>query len=516
MLSRDTFLIFAGFTVLWAACSIPVLLSPLGSYQVVDAAWHSAWASEVADGNIGVYAPYFRAPLYPLMLGLFYSVTGSSPLTGVFLSYLFSLLCVLTVYRFVLLRSGRRAALLSAFFTGVNGVFMFYSSTLLIASFYMFLLLLSFYLFEKREPSKYGWFVLGLAACARPSAVLLFPLAFTVYPGVRKHFWLWLVPVCAVWAVNWSAGDPGTVLSSQGGINLYIGSGPEADGYTSFAPDARGSGVLPDSLPYIDNVWAASVRPFGESASPSEISAWWTRKALSHIASNPGSSAALFLRKALYIISPVAIPSNYDVYYCTACSPVAGILTGMPEIPVSGLLLWLLLPGAALAGALLPGEKNALLWAGVLALGVLPFFVTARFLLPTLPFMVIFLVPRFIRKPVKALYLAPIGLAAGLGLARLTADTVYSSGVNMAFHDGLAHYQKGYYEKSELLFLQSLDVAFERTDGIDLNGTDALFNLGVLALKRGELNEAENFFRLALGRNPDFLPAAQALQGLTR
>jgi len=513
---RDQIWIALCFALIWAFFAIPILRSPLGSYPVVDAAWHSAWATEIAGGNLSIYAPYFRAPLYPAVLGLVYLLSGCSEISGILLSFALCTAALLVVYRIVFhIHRSRRKALAAAAITGINGVFLFYSTTLLIAPLYILLLLCSFYLFQKDSKSKYGWFFLGLAAVARPAAVLLFPLAIVLYRRSWKYCWQLLLPLSGVWLVNATTGDPWTVISSQGGINFYIGSGPEADGYTSFAPETGGLTQLPDSLPYRDNVWAASIRPFPRAMEPSRVSSEWIGRTLDYIKENPGSFAFLMAKKLLYAASPVAIPSNYDVYYYTRYSPLAGLVEGTPGFPVAGLLIWLLVPGALAAGPLKSGERNALLWASVLCLGVLPFFITARFLLPVLPFVVILLGPRFLSRPIRSLALAPLGLALGLGIARLTEHTVESGGVNMAFHDGLAHYRLGLVEESEMLLLQSLDVAFERNDGIDLNGTDALFNLGIIALRRGDPDEAETYWRMALERNPDFVPAIQALQGLT-
>jgi tetratricopeptide (TPR) repeat protein len=231
---------------------------------------------------------------------------------------------------------------------------------------------------------------------------------------------------------------------------------------------------------------------------------------------SPGENLVLMLRKLLYMASPVSIPSNYDIYYYRRYSPLLGVLTGTPDLPLAGLVLWFLVPGAIAAGKLRGPEKNALLWAGVLLAGLLPFFITARFRLPALPFVVILLAPRFMRKASPGLKLAPAGVAAGLAAALLTSNTVSEGGVNMAFHDGLAHHRMGDLERAEILFLEAYETALGRTDGVDLNGTDALFNLGVAALGRGDLLEAETYWRLALERKPDFAPAVTALQGLTR
>ncbi|HRW77890.1 MAG TPA: NPCBM/NEW2 domain-containing protein, partial [Candidatus Sabulitectum sp.] len=307
------------------------------------------------------------------------------------------------------------------------------------------------------------------------------------------------------------AGDPATVISSQGGVNFYIGSGPEADGFTSFAPPATGPGTLDETMPYVDNVWESSVRPLETGTAPSQVSAWWTRRTLEHIAGDPWGTLSLYTEKLLYMISPVAIPSNYDVYYCSRYSPVLRMLTGSPGFPVHGLLLWMLVPGALMAGALKVNERDAGLWAAVISAGVLPFFVTARFLLPAVPFLVILLAPRFLLRPRRALIAAPAGLAAGLALAFLTGHTVRNGGVNMAFHDGIAHYRQGQTEMSRALFLKAVDVALERDDGVDLNGTDALFNLGLISLRDGDPEGAETWWTLALERDPGYLPAARAL-----
>lgn len=514
--TRDSAAVILLFSLVWAGVSVPILISPLGSYPVVDASWHMEWASAAADGEPFIYAPYFRAPLYPWVLALLFAVTGPSLISGALLSFLFSLMSVHLVHRIVHRTSGRVAGLFAAGVMGLNGVFLFYSSTLLITPLFTLLLLLSFYCFQFREPSSAGMLFLGLAAVARPSAVLLFPLVLILYRHSRKYFWLFLVPVCTIWAVNALHGDGRTVISSQGGVNFFIGSGPEADGFTAFAPERGPYGFPDDSLPYTDNVLSAGGSHFPPGTVPSEISAGWTGRTLEHIMKSPGNFLFLLLKKVLYIVSPVAIPSNYSVYYYGRYSPLLAVLTGTPNFPAAGLILWFLLPGALLAGSLGSFEKKALLWAVVLLFGLLPFFITARFRLPALPFLVILLAPRFMRRAKTGLKLAPIGVAAGLGIALLTSNTVPEGGVNMAFHDGLAHHRLGERGRAQLLFLEAYETALGRTDGVDLNGTDALFNLGVAALERGHAEEAEMYWRLALERNPGFAPAIAALQGLTR
>ncbi len=119
--------------------------------------------------------------------------------------------------------------------------------------------------------------------------------------------------------------------------------------------------------------------------------------------------------------------------------------------------------------------------------------------IPILPLMVILLVPRALRYFKKSVLLAPIDLAAG---------TVNTGGVNMAFYDGIAHFQQGDESGAE--------VAFERIDGIDLNGVDALYNLGIIGIRRQDTESARMYWEMALERNPGFTPAREGLAGLTR
>jgi len=510
----DSVAVVLVFVLLLCLVSVPVLRSPLGSYPVVDAAWHNAWATTVANGDIFVYAPYFRAPLYPMILGLVYFACGSSLLSGVLLSALFSVLSVHLVHRIAYYRAGRFPSLAAVSVWMLYGVNLFYSTTLLIAPMFTFLVLLSFHLLDREKPLVSGWLTVGLAAIARPGALLLIPLALVLYRKAWKSSWLALIPVILVWAVNWSHGDSSVVISSQGGINFYIGSGPEADGFTAFAPS--GTGLPADSLPYMDNVWAASYAPFDETVLPSEVSAWWVQKTLEHIADNPLSFLSLTGKKLIYLISPVSIPSNYNMYYYGRYSPVLRVLAGTPRVPVSGLLLWFLIPGALFAGRISIRERNILLWAAVLSAGILPFFVTARFTLPVVPLIIIFLVPRFLKNISRSLVLAPAGVAAGLALAFITCHTVDRGGVNMPFHDGVAHFRAGEESRAEVLLLEAVELALERDDGIDMNGADALYNLGILGISRGDAESARAYWELALKRNNEYLPALEALRGLTR
>ena len=86
----------------------------------------------------------------------------------------------------------------------------------------------------------------------------------------------------------------------------------------------------------------------------------------------------------------------------------------------------------------------------------------------------------------------------------------------MAFYDGIAHFMQGDESGAEVLLLKATEVAFERIDGIDLNGVDALYNLGIISIRRQDTESARMYWEMALERNPGFTPAREGLAGLTR
>lgn len=510
----DTLFILALYLLSWATVNLPILASPLGSYPVVDGEWHHAWAREVASGNLFIYAPFFRAPLYPWLLGGWYALAGPGAAAGALFSMAAGAGTAVLLHRLGLRCFSRWKALVTAGIWSLWGTSLLYSGFLLIEPLYILLLVASFHALCRRPDIPLPWFLLGAACIARPGAVLLLPVSIYLFRPRFRSWVAWAVPVGGVFLVNALNGDPGTVISSQGGVNFYIGSGPEADGVTAFAPPG---GKLPsDSLPYIDNVWAASLEPLPEGSAPSRVSAHWTAKTVRHITSQPVRFMVLLAEKAAYLLSPVEMPCNYDVYYMGRYSAGAGLLISGPPAALPGILLWALLPGALAAGRLSSPERKLLLWVLTLAAGLMPFFITARFRLPMMPFLLLLLTARFLRKPVRGALLSPLGIAGGACLALLTAPMVPRSGVNMPFHDGMAHFEAGRGDQARNLFIEAWERASSRTDGVDLNGTDALFNLGVMALQDGDPDAAVFWFEKALEWNPGHEPSRRNLVVLTR
>ena len=52
---------------------------PLWNRPILDEAYNDAWASRIADGNGSPELPYFRAPLYPWLMGVLYRLWDPGP-----------------------------------------------------------------------------------------------------------------------------------------------------------------------------------------------------------------------------------------------------------------------------------------------------------------------------------------------------------------------------------------------------------------------------------------------------
>ncbi|MBD3371066.1 tetratricopeptide repeat protein [Candidatus Fermentibacteria bacterium] len=483
---------------LFSILEIPLLANP-----VVDARWHHLWASAVAGGDLAAYAPFFRAPLYPWVLGSLYFLTGPSVLAGTLLSVGLDVTSAILVYLIASRFVGRGWALGASLCWGLWGTAVFYSTTLLITPLFTFLLLWSMWLALRGKAG--SWLLLGLACVTRPTALLLLPLLWWYHRPDLKRGCMFAAPLVLVWAFNAGSGDPLNVVASQGGINLYVGNGPDADGYTAFAPAyvEAGEGGPEEPEAYRDNVQAAAEQIYRQrtgsegGVEPSAVSGWWTARTLEHVLRHPLAWLSLEGKKLLCLASTVEIPSNYDPYYYRRYSPLLAVLLRRRVLALPFAVLWLLVPGALWAGIGRRRKSRAMrmldLWTCLLLLAPLLFFVTARLRLPAVPFLLIALLVRVSRAPRVSLLLAPAGFVAGFLLLSATEGYVERSGVNMEFFDGVAHVREGRIDRAEALFLRAVQRGSSREDRIDLNRMDALYNLGLIAAGRGDMEEAEQW-----------------------
>ncbi len=164
------------------------------------------------------------------------------------------------------------------------------------------------------------------------------------------------------------------LISSHGGLNFYIGNGPEADG-TYHAV----RGITPSIEGQAEETKRVAESEAGRPLSVREVSAHFSRKAWRWIASSPGSAARLFARKIWYVLSGDEVPLNFSVpWYRERSLPLKLLAVGSGLlVPLGGAGLALLLLGSGR----LPPRLAApwVVFAPAYVLAVAAFFVATRY-----------------------------------------------------------------------------------------------------------------------------------------
>lgn len=167
-----------------------------------------------------------------------------------------------------------------------------------------------------------------------------------------------------------------TLVTSHGGLNLYIGNHAGADGtYQALA------GITPSIAGQARDARVVASRVLGRPVSDSEASRYFTDQAVAWMAAHPGEAGALFIRKLAYTLNAIELSLNGSYGYLAYDETT--MLTWLPVGP------WLLLP-LGLVGVWLGARDRRSAWAAwaavipVYAGSVALFFVSGRYRLPLL------------------------------------------------------------------------------------------------------------------------------------
>ena len=301
-----------------------VRLNPLANNLVLDSMVYDRWAKALVWGGELPATKLMQAPLYPWFLSLIYRVFGPSltavrsvqALLGIFTC---AFIAVITRRLFRSSTAGIIAGLLTALYLPA----IFYEGVLLPATLALFLNAL-FVLLMTQDTGQTGparliaaGFVLGLSVMTKPVALLLLPFAL-LYIWLRTKKFNGVVVNFIRYAAAFVIGlllaiTPLTIrnarmtgtflpLTSGGGINFYIGHNPRANGFYS-VPFYRGMSLGGTPEVQRERMFMLAEAAEKRKLSPGEVSRFWTREGLGHIAAEPGASAALTFRKFLYFFN---------------------------------------------------------------------------------------------------------------------------------------------------------------------------------------------------------------------
>jgi len=510
--------------------------APVFSVLMGDARGYDEWARRIAAGDWLGTDVFYQAPLYPYFLGTLYRILGRDLfLVRLCQAIAGSLSCAMLGVAAERLFS-RRAGLMAGLGLAIYAPAVFFDALIQKTVLDVFFLCLALLMLSglivrargdkpragiKSRALRCGalGMVLGALSLTRENALVLVAVVLawilassqTSADARRPRrltsqrmtdagaLLIGVVLVLApVTARNYAVGGAPDVTTSQFGPNFYIGNNPRSDGtYMSLRP-GRGA-------PEYERQDATELaeHALGRRLTPSEVSAYWSSRALDFIASQPGAWMRLVARKALLLWNADEMLDTESQESHAEWSSVLSIGGWFGHF---GLLVPL-----ALLGVVATWPERRRLWVFyamplAYAASVIAFYVFARYRFPLVPFLMLF---------------AAAGLRAAPGLFRTSSFA--RQAVLIATLAGVAilvnwpilstTMMRAVTENNFAVALQEegrLDEAighYERAAALEPDYAPAYNNLGTALRAKGHLDEAVAAFERALIVTPDYADA---------
>ncbi len=527
--------------------------APFVAQLALDAAEYDRWASAIAAGDWLGSAPFFQAPLYPYLLAGIYTLVGRS------LDLVYLLQIAVGVAGIALLAAAarrlldRRHALVTAGLAALYLPFVFHEVQLAkeaIAAALASALLLALVVARARA-SWPLWLasgaLLGLLALLRENALLLLPFLLPLtwrrgegWKSGRRALALAIgviMPLLPVAARNAALGGGFLPTTFQGGVNLWIGNNPDADGtYRPLSPGKQIPALERDEAERLAE--EALSRPL----SGAQVSRYWFRRTLDWAAAEPIDFVRLQLRKLALYLRPYEWPDVVDYYWMKSISPPLA-LAGLEW----GSLLALAAVGFVAARRRLAALAPIVLFEAGWLVATIAFFLFSRYRLPAAPGLAILAaIPivalrdrwrrgRRASAVAGALVLLGVVLAPHLwrpapridllayNLGRLAEEAGDAASARRQYERALAADPTNFLPAMNLGTLAArsgdLELAlrrFEQAVALEPRSDDAWANLGAAHLARGELAAARAALERALALNRRHPAASRNLQLLDR
>ncbi len=492
---------------------------PLFDTYIMDMKYFHDWAVSFIGGTGAGPSPYFKAPFYPIFLGIVYTLLSDSPwVIRIVQSILGSFAAVLTFLigmRFF----NKKVGITAGFITAFCSTLIIFDAQLLVPTLTIFLNMLGIYFLVKGIQSGkslmflLGGLSLGLSAIARPTvlvfiAALLFFLLWISYKAShqlnKKSVIIFLtgviLAITPVTVRNVIESGEFVVIGTYGGINLYIGNNIQSDGLSTRLPgtglDWWDEGGMSDAIRIAEE-------DAGHSLTASERASYWQNRALSEIINHPVIFVKNLWRKFIFFIGGPELYNNFDIYYVAYQTTILKLLLWKDIVFFPwGIIFPLAFAGIILIRKWTIEKKIILLFLISYIPTLLLFFVTSRYRLPMVPVLIIFasyfLVEGFKRLKVCSLQKKITVLASLVLLLTVCQIDFYnlSKGTNAQGHQMIAaiYSYRGDEVKAEEFYRKALIA--------DPDLPNANNDLGVMLMNRGQNDEAIELFKHAVKFEP--------------
>lgn len=476
--------------------------SPFFEPLLLDPAYYHEWAKRIAAGNLIDPPVFYGLPLYPFFLGFCYKVFGGSliaiKLTQIFLGMLTLFLTYKIGEKLFSKPIGFLAAGIGAWYAPL----FFHEQVLIPEALGVPLYAAAFYLiclFEEAPTFKKGFGLgglLGLAALTKANAILFLFVYLTFWLLRRRDmksaigcflaFWTVLAPVTAH---NVVFGKDIVFLSSHAGFNFYAGNHPKAEGVFS-PPEGTGSNVESQR----EDAVKLAEKALGRKLKPSEVSKYWSDRAMDFIRDHPGRFLELCAKKFILFFDAREISDVDDLEFS---KDFVGFLR-FPwfDFSILGPLFFL---GIAVSLKTVKHRGVTFLWMVSYLAGLAAFFVNARYRLPLLSVFFVFAAAglAFLYRSIRTgeglkIFVAALILSLGVWVSRLNLVGVDRS--VFCVNAGDAFMLKNEPEKAAELYRQALE--------INPSNSKASVAMGLLLTKLDRPDDAEKFYRDAISADP--------------
>jgi 4-amino-4-deoxy-L-arabinose transferase-like glycosyltransferase len=340
------------------------------------------WAIEITEGDwLGKSKPvFYLGPLYPYFLAVIYSMAGPSTIAACIVQVILSALSAGLVYHLGRQLFGSAVGVVAGLLAALYGMMIFYSSLILGATLIIFLDLLMLVLLSSglRKPALWKWLAagvcFGLSACARGTVALFGPLAvLAIILCFSVRSWKkWLLACAALTSAffatiapvtlhNCLIGDDAVLLTSNAGVNLFIGSNAHSKGHFIAAPRYKGRLLGASVRDQQSNFPEIAKDELGrDDLVPSEVSRFWWRKSVEGIKEDLTGWLTLEANKLKYIVNAYESPNNRSYYFSKRFS----VLLRLPLVTY-GVILPLAVAGIVIS--LKRWKEQGVLYAFLLA-----------------------------------------------------------------------------------------------------------------------------------------------------
>ena len=519
----------AALLVLLASAVIRVIYllqlhgSDLWELLSLDARFYTELAHRIASGGGLPGRVITYNPLYPFFLAPIFRLLGDSLIAVRLIQSLLGLALLWLVYGAGRLLSPGKdeglTGLIAMVLAALYAQFLLFEGSLLATTLITFISAASisaalrldraigrgesFLIFGRRIPLWTGTAglgaLLGAGALGRPNFFFPLIVIFPVWFLVRYRRWrcaaacligslIFLAPPLVHNTVRSGQFVP---ISAHGGINLYIGNGPAADG-TFNTPE----GVRPHMEGIVQDSSIIAEQRTGVKLSHAEASGYWTGEAIDAIKADPLRWLKLLGRKLRLMWNGSEISDVVDVRFYRESCPVFGLLF-VPFSVISALSI----VGLILVMRCAERRATVLLFTGAGIVSILPFFVNTRYRMPVLPVLIIS-AAYFISWAVRSI---SAGRWKGLVLAIAAAALLFSQTARPMVRVnpsagytflGNFHMERKQEEKAEKVFAEAYR--------LDPDRVETVINYARILKLRGEKERSRGLYSRAFERWSDF------------